>query len=51
VDGFTPEGWLKLTKLERMAMCEEYALEADGLGQAALARQWRDLAAEIKAAP
>jgi hypothetical protein len=58
MDGFTAEGWSKLTNAERIEHCQMAAREADTYAQSAtpelrvkyekLAAQWRDLAAEIE---
>lgn len=43
----TSAQWAKMSKAERLALCERYALEADRLGHKAMAADWRKLAKEI----
>jgi hypothetical protein len=44
---FSSVRWAKLSNREKVALCEQYAAEAERLGHDAVAKEWRRLAAEI----
>ena len=47
-DDFNAVEWAHLTKSERIAKCEKCAVVAEQMGQPHIAKQWRELAREIR---
>jgi hypothetical protein len=44
-----PPGWEQLSKAEWLALCKQYAVEAEQQNRPDIAEKWREVAVQIRA--